>query len=141
MPGTNGAPGAKGDAGPTGADGSPIPCYLPCSEDITAGSFVNIWDDAGTAKIRKASWNTGYLADGYVLSAFLSGDQATFYQAGVNTMCAPGTPGQTAYIAATAGASSNAPPELRSGFWLQEIGKYLTTNSIYFAKGLTIQLR
>lgn len=45
---------------------------MTASEDLAAGDFVNIWNDAGTEKIRKAT-NTGIgtKAHGYVESAIL----------------------------------------------------------------------
>jgi len=40
---------------------------LPASENLSAGDFVNIWNDAGTARCRKADASTtGKEAHGFV---------------------------------------------------------------------------
>lgn len=49
----------------------------PASEDLSAGNYVNLHDDAGTLKIRKADNSNGRPAWGYVESAVTSGADAT----------------------------------------------------------------
>ena len=49
---------------------------LPASEALTAGDFVNAWDDAGTMKVRRADNSNGREADGYVLADVVSGATA-----------------------------------------------------------------
>ena len=56
------------------------------SENLASGDFVNIWDDAGTIKVRKADCSTaGKEADGFVLDAVTSPAVATVYVEGRNT--------------------------------------------------------
>lgn len=43
------------------------------SEGLNAGSFVNLWNDAGTLKLRLADNSNGREAWGYVTAAVLSG--------------------------------------------------------------------
>lgn len=54
---------------------------LPATENLAAGDFVNIYDAAGTASVRKAdaSAGQGKRAHGYVLAAVTSGQNATVY--------------------------------------------------------------
>lgn len=76
---------------------------LVASEALSAGSFVNVWNDAGTAKVRKADATTaGKEAHGFVLSAVSLSANATVYFEGTNT----GVTGQTGgkvFLATTAG--------------------------------------
>lgn len=55
---------------------------LPATEALAAGDFVNIYDAAGTASVRKAdasAASAGKRAHGYVLAAVTSGASATVY--------------------------------------------------------------
>ena len=56
------------------------------SEDLAAGDFVNIFDDAGTVKIRKAdpSALNQRIAHGFVKVAVLTGSNGTVFFEGVN---------------------------------------------------------
>lgn len=59
---------------------------FPASEDLAAGDKVNVFNDAGTPKVRKANCAAGsqYIAHGFVKAAALSGDNVTVYFEGVN---------------------------------------------------------
>ena len=49
---------------------------LPASENLAAGDLVNVWNDSGTAKARKADATiAGKEANGFVLSAVTLGQQ------------------------------------------------------------------
>ena len=49
---------------------------LPASENLAAGDLVNVWNDSGTAKARKADATVaGKEANGFVLAAVTSGDE------------------------------------------------------------------
>jgi hypothetical protein len=52
---------------------------LPASEALIAGNFVNIFADAGVAKVRLADNSNGRVADGYVLASVASSADATVY--------------------------------------------------------------
>lgn len=52
---------------------------LPASEALSAGVFVNIWTDAGVAKVRLADNSNGREADGYVLEVVADAANATVY--------------------------------------------------------------
>lgn len=60
---------------------------LECTENLTAGNYVNIYDVTGTTKCRKADASGGIAkkADGFVLSNFTSGQTAVVYLEGKNT--------------------------------------------------------
>lgn len=65
------------------------------SEALSAGDLVNIWNDSGTGKARKADASTsGKEAHGFVLSSVLLGANATVYWEGTNA----GLTGMTAGV-------------------------------------------
>lgn len=138
--GAQGIQGPKGDQGNAGADGSPIPFNLPCLEDITAGMFVSIYVNNGTAYIRKTDATLGYLAHGYVLQTFLAGSNATFYCAGINVQSNSCSPGPVFLSTTTPGRVTNEKPVERSGHWLQKVGDCIGTTSVIFNKDIAIQL-
>ena len=58
---------------------------IPTSENLAAGDYVNIWDDTGTAKVRKADGSSiGKEAHGFVLAAVTSPANAAVYFEGKN---------------------------------------------------------
>lgn len=78
----------------------------PASEVLAAGDYVNIWDDAGTAKVRKAdasATNGGKRAHGFVRSGVGTiGSDATVYFEGPNSSLSGLTPGATYVLSHTA---------------------------------------
>jgi hypothetical protein len=82
---------------------------VPASEALTAGNFVNFFNDAGTLKARKADNTNGRQADGFVTSAVASAASATVYPMdGVNSGLTGLTVG-TKYFLGTAGGVIAAP--------------------------------
>lgn len=59
---------------------------IPASEALDSGDYVNIFDDAGVAKVRKADNSNGRYADGFVLTAVATSADASVYPLdGVNS--------------------------------------------------------
>jgi hypothetical protein len=113
---------------------------LPASENLAAGDLVNVWNDSGTAKARKADATTaGKEANGFVLSAVTLGNNATVYFDGTDTQLAGLTPGSVYYLATTAGGIATAPP---SGYGnvLQRVGRALSATELTFEPGEPITL-
>lgn len=104
---------------------------ITASENLSAGDFVNVWNDAGTPKVRKADATVaGKEAHGFVLGAVISGGQATVYFEGTNT----GVTGQTAgrvFLSTTAGLATATAPSA-SGNVVQVIGVATSATSINF---------
>lgn len=75
------------------------------SEVLAAGDYVNIWDDAGTAKVRKAdasAANAGKRAHGFVRAGVGAiGSDATVYFEGPNSSLSGLTPGATYVLSHT----------------------------------------
>ena len=75
------------------------------TENLAAGDFVNIYDNAATPGVRKADASAaGKEAHGFVLSAVTSGNPATVYFEGVNDQVTGMTAGKVFLSAATGNA-------------------------------------
>ena len=75
---------------------------IVCSEALTAGDFVNIYDVTGTPTCRKASATDATKpAHGFVLNNVTSGASATVYFEGANTGVTGTTSGTTYALSAT----------------------------------------
>jgi hypothetical protein len=113
---------------------------LPASENLAAGDLVNVWNDSGTAKARKADATTaGKEANGFVLSAVTLGNNATVYFDGTDTQLSSLTPGVVYYLATTAGGVTDTPPS-GSGNVLQRVGRALSATELTFEPGEPITL-
>lgn len=109
------------------------------SENLTAGNFVNIYNNAGTANCRKADATTsGKEAHGFVLSAVTSGQNATVYFEGSNTQVSGATPGNV-FLATTAGSSTSTAPSA-SGNVVQRLGVATSATNINVEFGQPIVL-
>lgn len=107
---------------------------MTASEALAAGDFVNIFDDSGTRKVRKADASNGRLANGYVLEAIDANQTATVYKTGSNSALSGLTPGQIRYLSATTAGRSAAttPTPGASGQIIQCLGYAESTTSILF---------
>ena len=112
---------------------------ITASETLAAGNWVNVWNDASTAKVRKADATTaGKEANGFVLSAVTSGNPATVYFEGTNTQVTGQTPGPV-YLQTTAGAGGTTVPSA-SGNLVQQVGVALSATSVNFELGTPVVL-
>lgn len=109
------------------------------SENLAAGDLVNIWNDAGTAKVRKAdASNVGYEAHGFVLAAVTSPANAVVYFEGTNNQVTGLTPGPQ-YLSITAGNSSASAPTA-TGEVVQRVGFATSATSMNFQSGVPVVL-
>jgi hypothetical protein len=105
---------------------------LPATENLAAGDFVNIYDNAGTVSCRKADASGGVAkkADGFVLAAVTSGSNATIYYGNRNTQLSSLTKGSIYYLSgATPGAATTTPPST-SAYIVQQLGKAYSTTAM-----------
>lgn len=107
---------------------------LPASEALDAGDFVNIFDDAGTAKVRKADNSNGRSADGFVTEAVSSAGDATVHPLdGVNAAMTALQPGKE-YWLGTAGDVIEVPLDetdpLNANKVSQQLGKALSATEL-----------
>ena len=71
------------------------------SEALAAGDWVNLWDDTGTVKARKADASVEKPAHGFVLAGVASAADALVYFEGTNTQLVGLTLGARYYLSAT----------------------------------------
>lgn len=106
---------------------------LEASETLTAGDIINIWDDGGTPKVRKAT-NTGIAtkAMGFVRDGIASESTGKVYFEGKVTGLADLTPGKE-YFLGVAGAivDNSALPSTTSSI-VQKLGKAYSANAFTF---------
>lgn len=108
------------------------------SEALTAGDFVNVWNDAG-AKVRKADASVaGKHAMGFVLVGAGSGANATVYFEGTNTSVTGQTPGDV-FLSTTAGLATSTAPTT-AGNVVQSIGFAISPTAINFHATRPIRL-
>ena len=94
---------------------------IEASETLAAGDFVNIFDDSGTAKVRKADATNGRDANGFILSGVTSGNNVDVYFEGTNTQLSGMTIGARQYLDATGSVTET--PNTTSGKIHQYLGK------------------
>ena len=95
---------------------------ITASEALAAGDLVNIWNNGGTANVRKADASTsGKEAHGFVLSAVSASAAATVYFEGTNTQQTGLTPGVQFLSATTAGKATATAPT-GTGKVVQRVG-------------------
>lgn len=98
---------------------------------LAAGDFVNVFNDGGVMKVRKADASTGVApANGFVLAAFSALDTATVYWGGLNSQRSGMTPGLH-YLSTTPGASNHIAPAA-SGNIVQRLGYAVDSTTFYF---------
>lgn len=138
-----------GDAGKIpalGSDGRFDESFMPtgigadvkvaeASESLAAGDFVNIWNDSGTEKVRKAdasASSAGKRATGFVLDNVTSGADATVYFEGQNTALTGLTPGTTYVLSNSTpgGVLALASAPTTAGHILQVLGDAVSATSI-----------
>jgi hypothetical protein len=76
---------------------------IPASENLSAGDFVQIWDNGGTANVRLADKTNGRDANGFVLAGVTAPANATVYFEGTNTQLTGMTPGARQYLDSAGG--------------------------------------
>lgn len=104
---------------------------IECTEDLSAGDFVNVYDATGQ-KCRKAdATTTGKECHGFVLSGYTSGQTATVYFEGTNTGVTSKTPGARQFLGTTAGAAVETAPS-SSGNVVQQLGVAISATAISF---------
>ena len=113
---------------------------VQASEDLTAGDFVNLFDDGGTIKARKASATTsGKEAVGFVLKSAVLGTIVPIQMAGVNDQLTGLSTGDRYYLSALGGETTSTPPST-SGNVVQYVGNAISASRIVFVPGDTVLL-
>lgn len=106
------------------------------SEALAAGDLVNIWNDGGTEKVRKADATAeGKEAVGFVKSAFTSAATAAVYFEGRITGLSGLTPGARQYLSAANAGQPTATAPNSAGNVVQFVGGAVSATEIDFEAG------
>lgn len=111
---------------------------IVCSENLAAGAIINVFNSSGALKVRNADATAvGKEGNGFVLSAYTTGQTATVYRKGFNTAVTGLTIGTLYYLAASPGAITATAPSA-TGNIVQTIGRADATTSVYFVERDTL---
>lgn len=105
---------------------------MATSENLSSGELVNIWNDGGTRKARKADASNGRRAHGFVLAGTTSPNNATVYFSGDITGLTSLTPGNPMYLSGTTAGAATATAPSTAGQISQEIGIAISATAISF---------
>ena len=97
---------------------------------LTAGMFVNLYDNSGSLDARPADDAAGIFANGFVLDSVADDTSVTVYLQGTNTAVAGLVPGDEYFIATAGGLDQT--PNVVNGAVIQIVGPALSATSIYF---------
>lgn len=112
---------------------------IVASEALAAGDLVNVWNNAGSFRVRKADATVaGKEAHGFVIAAVLSAGTATVYFEGPNTQVT-GLLGGTQFLSTTAGATQATAPS-GSGNVVQRVGFATSATVLNFQSEMPIVL-
>lgn len=115
---------------PTGI--GPDTVTVVASEALSAGDFVNVYNNSGTPGVRKADGSsTGKRAHGFVLAAVTNGGNALVYLSGLNTQVTGATAGDVFLSDSTPGGFTATAPTT-SGHIVQLIGNAVAATKIQF---------
>ncbi|UYZ85337.1 hypothetical protein MTZ49_07260 [Entomomonas sp. E2T0] len=106
-------------------DTTETPDIIMASEAISAGSFVNIFEDSGTASIRMADNSNSRPVDGFIKEAVASGETVAVYPLGTVNAALSGLTIGSRYYLGTTGQIVTTPldPNTNDGKIHQYIGK------------------
>ena len=93
---------------------------ITVSEPLTAGDFVNIYDDTGRTA-RLADVDNGRVAHGFVLESVSNGQDATIYKGGTNTALSGLAPGAE-YFLTNGGDATTTPAIANPAQIIQSLG-------------------
>jgi hypothetical protein len=130
-----------GGTGPAGPPGPADTASIVSSENLAAGDIVDIYDNAGTANVRKADGaSAGKYATGFVLAAVTSGSNATVYFEGQNNQLTGLTAGARMYLSATTPGEITATAPTGTGQVVQYVGRAINATTIAFEPAQPIVL-
>lgn len=116
------------------------PISLVAGEALTAGMLVNVYNASGVAKLRKASTDPGYEADGFVSDDVGLGSEGVLRTGGKLVAIGGGlTVGAMYYLSSTYGYVSSA-ASTAAGKLVQRIGRATSATEIAFNPSQPIEL-
>jgi hypothetical protein len=110
------------------------------SENLAAGDLVNVFNSAGTPKVRKADASTsGKEANGFVLAVVVAPAAATVYFEGSNTQVTGLTGGKQYLDPANPGRTTHTAPTT-AGQLVQPVGSATAAAVLNFESGTPVLL-
>ena len=110
------------------------------SESLSAGDAVNIFDDTGVAKVRRADASAfATRAMGFVLDNFDADDPATVISEGIIGGFAGLTIGDPVFLSLTSGEITQTPPTATNEIW-QQLGSAYSATELRLEIGEAIVL-
>lgn len=110
---------------------------IVASENLSAGNLVNIWNDGGTAKIRKADAATNKPANGFVLAGVTAPAAGDVYFEGEVSGLSGLTAGRL-YLSTTVPGGTQTAIPTTAGHIVQSVGWGTSATSLDFEPGETI---
>ena len=101
-------------------------------ESLSAGDFVNIFDNGGVTSARRADADNNRPAHGFVLASFAGAATAVVFRAGTNNTKTGLTIGAYYYLSVTAGSESTSAPALSGNNLIQGLGSAVSATAIAF---------
>lgn len=132
----------------TGADGKIDESFLPDSEKtfieadetLSTRDFVNIFNDGGVEKVRKADASAfATRAFGFVRDNYVATDQAAVYSEGILGGFAGLTIGAPVFLSLVSGEVTQTPPTAADEIW-QQVGEAYSETEIRIEIGEAIVL-
>jgi hypothetical protein len=111
---------------------------IVASEALAAGDYVNIWNDAGAVKVRKADNSNARRAHGFVRASVAMAATATVYGAGELNDQRTGLTLGSEYFLGTAGGVVTAAPTA-AGSIVQAVGVAESATAIRFTPTLPMK--
>lgn len=106
---------------------------IVASETLAAGNLVNIWNNSGTANVRKADASNGRIAHGFVLSSVASAATATVYMEGAVTGLTGLTIGAKQFLSATTPGTVTSTAPTTAAQTVQQVGYATSATSFTFS--------
>lgn len=111
------------------------------SESLAAGDFINLFDDAGVLKMRKADASNNRRAHGFVRLSVNMGESGAAYGAGyINDQLTGLTQATTYYLGETAGGVATSGPASAANVIHQEVGFAFSATELYFVPKDPVEL-
>lgn len=105
---------------------------IVASENLSAGDFVNIYDNGGTPNIRKADASNNRPAHGFVLASVAAAASGTVYRTGTNSGLTGLTIGATYFLSPTTAGSATATAPSADTQIIQPLGVAQTATELLF---------
>lgn len=125
---------------PSGTGLDTIAVAVEDAAGLAAGDLVNIFDNAGTPKVRRADASNGRTAHGYVITAYADAASATVYKEGTNNQLSGMTAGAVQYLSGTTPGARTPTAPTTAGHIVQRVGVAYSATDMDWEPALPITL-